>query len=195
MTQWRIAQLAAGEKTTKQLNFLCLNPDDRARVQATVASQQTAAVAADAATQIAPGAAPPVERPMIDPPPAAAGNLKVTIADMSDPIKLGEKTSYTIELTNERAVSDRDVVLTLELGEGLKVSGASGPSAVASSSPDGRLIELAPIAEIRPGEKLPAYKIEVTAVKPGKFKARISAKSARTTTPVTAEAETTVNMP
>jgi hypothetical protein len=161
-------------------------------VQATASSEQTAQAIAETVTQIAPGAAAPVERPMIDPPPAA-GNLKVTIADMSDPIKVGEKTTLLIEISNERMVADSDVVLTLELSDGLRVTGASGPSAVTNSLPNG--IEFAPVASIRPGEKLPAYKIEVTALKAGKQKSRITAKSARTTTAVSAEAETTVNMP
>jgi hypothetical protein len=130
---------------------------------------------------------------MIDPP--VTGNLKVSIADMSDPIKLGEKTSYVIEITNERNVADKDLVVTLELADGMQVSGASGPSAVLRSSPDGRTVELSPIAEVRPGEKLPSYRIEVTSLKAGKHKARVSVKSGRSPTGISAEADTTVNMP
>ena len=171
-TGWRVVQIAAGETVSRQLNCLCLNPDDRATVRATVASDQTAAKTAEFVTQIAPGAVSPVERPVAPMPPVeqpAAGNLKVTIADIADPIKLGEKTTFLIELTNDRAVSDKDVVITLQFTDGLKVLSATGPAGILSVSPDGTA-ELAPIKEIRAGEKLPAFKIEATGVKAGRQK-------------------------
>ncbi|MDX1947611.1 MAG: hypothetical protein SFU86_19590 [Pirellulaceae bacterium] len=195
-TEWQVAQLAPGETLTKQLNCLCLNPDDRASVRATVSSDQTGIKTAEFLTQISPGAAPAVERPVSPPPvavePPAAGNLKVTIADIGDPIRIGEKTTYLIEVTNERAVSDKEVIVTLQMTDGLKPVGATGPAGIASVGPDGTLV-LSPVNEIRAGEKL-SFKVEVSGAKAGKQKTRVTIKSTRTPEGVAAETDTTVNM-
>jgi hypothetical protein len=56
-------------------------------------------------------------------------------------------------------------------------------------------VELTPIAEIRAGEQVPDYKVEVEGTKAGRQKFRVIVKSTRTPTGITAEGETTVNMP
>jgi uncharacterized repeat protein (TIGR01451 family) len=56
-TRWRIAELSGGETTTWHLNCLCRDADEQgASVRATVSSQQTATVANQTATRIAPRA-------------------------------------------------------------------------------------------------------------------------------------------
>jgi uncharacterized repeat protein (TIGR01451 family) len=196
-TTWRIASLAGGESVRRQLNCVALNPDPRATVQASVTSDQNrTAEVGQTTTEIVAAAAPPV-RPGVQPVPEApvAGDLKVAVRDLADPIMLGAKTTYIIQVTNERAAADSDVTITLQLSEGLKLSGVTGPTAAANSSPDGRTIELTPVAEVRANEQLPDYKVEVEGVKAGKQKLQVIVKSARTPAGVTAEAETTVNMP
>lgn len=197
-TAWRIAQVEGGETITRQLNCVCLNPDDRATVQASVTSDQTRTPeTAQAVTQILAAAAAPPVRPGAPPPvePPAAGSLKVAVRDLADPIMFGAKTTYLIQLSNEGTVPDRDVVLTIQLSEGLKLTGITGPTTAASSTPDGRTIELVPIAEIRAGEQLPDYRLEVEGTKAGRQKLQVIVKSARSPAGVSAEAETTVNMP
>ena len=152
-TTWRVASLAGGESVRRQLNCRALNADPRATVKASVTSDQNrVAEIGQAVTEITAAAAPPVVpgvRPMPETP--VAGNLKVAVRDLADPIMFGAKTTYIIELSNERAAADRDVAITLQLSEGLKVTGISGPTGAANSTPDLRTVELTPVAEIRRG--------------------------------------------
>jgi uncharacterized repeat protein (TIGR01451 family) len=197
-TTWRVAQLAGGESIRRQLNCRALNADPRATVKASVTSDQNRiAEIGQTVTEITAAAAPPPVRPGVEPVPEApvAGNLKVVVRDLADPIMLGAKTTYLIQITNQRAAADHDVAITLQLSEGLKVTGIAGPTGAANSSPDGRTVELTPVAEIRANEQLPDYKVEVEGTKAGKQKLQVIVKSARTPAGVTAEAETTVNMP
>lgn len=56
-TRWRIARLEGGERVARQLNCLCLNPDEQgATVRATVSSQQTPSVSDSIQTVIGPPA-------------------------------------------------------------------------------------------------------------------------------------------
>ncbi|MCI0357239.1 MAG: hypothetical protein L0211_01980, partial [Planctomycetaceae bacterium] len=200
--RWRVAQVAAGAKVPKQFNCLCLNADEvPAAVTVTATSDQTrrAPVSAEARTTITPGAArPPVDpmgRPPVEP---TAGDLKVSIRELADPITVGGKTTYIVAITNDRQVSDRDVTLTLQLPDGMQFTRdtkALGPTGVVSVSPDGRTIEMNPIAELRPAEAPGAYQIEVLGTKPGKHRVRATVASVRSPAGVSVEAETTVNAP
>jgi uncharacterized repeat protein (TIGR01451 family) len=196
-TTWRIAQLAGGESIRRQLNCICQNPDPRALVKASVTSEQNrVADIGQTTTEIVAAAAPPV-RPGVEPMPEVpvAGDLKVAVRDLADPIMLGAKTTYVIQITNQRAATDRDVAITLQLSEGLKVVGIVGPTGFLRGTPDGRTVELTPVAEVRANEQLPDYKIEVEGTKAGQQEMQVIVKSARSPAGVAGEAETTVNMP
>ncbi|MEX2174565.1 MAG: hypothetical protein WD872_09395 [Pirellulaceae bacterium] len=198
-TRWSIAELAGGETIRRQLNLRGLNADESgAFVSASVVSDQTRVAPVSDVTQtiLTPGVArPPVPptttRPPADPP--VAGRLKVTIGDLFDPIMLGGKTTYIVTITNESTAADQEVMLSLQLADGLEFIRATGPTGVAASLPNG--IELAPIAEIRPGETLAPYRIEVSGLKAGTHAAQVQVTSSRLPTGATAQTDTTVNMP
>jgi hypothetical protein len=120
--------------------------------------------------------------------------LKVSVLDMADPIMLGSKTTYLLSVTNDRAVSDSAVAISITLSDGLKFVKLTGPTVAAATSPDGRKIDITPVAELRAGESLD-YRLEVEGSKAGRQKIGVSVKSSRTPTAVTGEQETTVNMP
>jgi hypothetical protein len=132
-------------------------------------------------------------RPPVSPP--AAGSLKVMVGDLFDPIMVGGKTTIVITLTNERTVADEDVAITVEVSEGLKITGGSGPTAIARVAPDGRSADITPVAEIGAGETLAAYKIDATGTAAGKQTVRVTVKSKLTAAGVSATSETTVNRP
>jgi uncharacterized repeat protein (TIGR01451 family) len=201
-TRWTLAQLGGGETVVRQLNCVCVRPDERATVQASVSSDQNrVAETALATTQIAaaPAAQPPprppgpmAPGPQLEPP--AAGSLKISVLDRADPIMVGGKTTYLVSVTNDRQVSDRDVTISLALSAGLKVTNVTGATGVAATSADRRQIDLTPLAELRAGETV-EYRVDAEGTAAGKQKIVVSAKSARGTTAVTGEQETTVNMP
>ena len=130
--------------------------------------------------------------PQLEPP--AAGSLKISVLDRADPIMVGGKTTYLVSVTNDRQVSDRDVTISLALSAGLKVTNVTGATGVAATSADRRQIDLTPLAELRAGETV-EYRVDAEGTAAGKQKIVVSAKSARGTTAVTGEQETTVNMP
>lgn len=196
-TRWTLPQLAGGETIVRQLNCACLASDERATVQASVSSDQNRiAETALTTTQIAAAAAAPAPAPAPGPAPEppAAGSLKVSVLDLADPIMLGGKTTYLLSVTNDRAVSDSAVAISIALSDGLKFVKLTGPTVAAATSPDGRKIDVTPVAELRAGESLD-YRLEVEGAKAGRQKIAVSVKSTRTTAAVTGEQETTVNMP
>ncbi len=201
---WRVPQIAAGATIRKQFNCLCLNPDERgASVTVTATSDQTrlAPVSSQATTIITPGATQPPVDPTRDPTgrapvePPAAGDLKISIRELADPIMVGGKTTYIVEILNDRQVSDRDVTLKLAIPDGMLFATSRGPTEIVGVSQDGRTVEMKPVAEIRAGEALAAYQVEVTGARPGKYKVRATVTSVRTPAGVSVEAETTVNAP
>jgi hypothetical protein len=62
-----------------------------------------------------------------------------------------------------------------------------GPTQVGRQSATSGDIEIAPVTEMRPGESLGAYRLEVKATKPGRQSLRVEARSARTPNGVTAD--------
>lgn len=209
MTRWRIAQLAGGETQTRRLNFVCRAPDQQgAIVRATVASDQSAAVANQAVTVILPpAAAPPPQLPpessapsqpgAIRPPPVAGpgtGNLRITASATANPIAAGGVTTFVINITNDRSQPDQNVALSVQaLDDGLtlRVAGTS-PTRVVGSSPTA--IDFDAIRELRGGEQFPQpYRIEVRGVRPGTHKLRVSVVSAANPSPNSIDAELVVN--
>jgi uncharacterized repeat protein (TIGR01451 family) len=205
---WQLAEINPGETVRLRVNCQALTADARALLKVSVQSRETVTKIEEYGTRIiarAPAAPPPPREapapelperpaPAIPAEPAAAGNLRVTIAETADPIQEGRNTTYLIVLRNERTVADRDVTLTLVASEGLKIVGIAGPTREVGVTPDGRQAELAPIAEMRAGEQLPAYRIEVQGTRPGRQRFRVLVQSARDTAGQTIEVETTVNM-
>jgi uncharacterized repeat protein (TIGR01451 family) len=195
---WQIAEIPAGQTVRRQLQLRGINPEETgAIVRATAVANETrqSPQSGEWRTVILPSAAaptPPVTTPPTTPAPAA-GNLKVSIRDLADPIMIGGKTTFEIEVQNDRAVSDQDVLVTLELSAGLKVTTGRGPTEILSVSPDGRTIEMRPVREIRAGETLAPYQIEASGTAAGPQQARVTVKSIRTPGGVTATVETTVN--
>jgi hypothetical protein len=197
---WRIGTVAGGATVRKQLNCRCLNPDEApATVRATVTSSETRATpqSAEARTVIIPGSAPPPVGPTTRPPvaPAGEGDLVVTIRELADPIMVGGKTTYIIEIKNDRKVSDQDVTLSVRLPDGLKIINSRGPTALSGVAELGRVAEMTPVTEIRAAETLAAYQVEVSGEKSGKYRVQATVTSTRSPAGVTAEAETTVNAP
>jgi hypothetical protein len=121
----------------------------------------------------------------------ADGALKLSLTSASVTAKTGQKLTYFLEVANDRAVSDRDLAIRIVLPEGLAFSKLSGRFAPKISD-DQRIIDIPPILEVRPREKLPAFQLEVVAKTPGKKTIHVEARCQRSPTAVTADLETTV---
>jgi hypothetical protein len=197
MTQWRVDEIGGGQIVRKQLNCRCAMADEAgALVQAAVTSREMQTAATGEARTIITGETAG-SRPPATPPstPPAAGDLKLTVGDLSDPIMLGGKTTIVVVVKNEQAVADENVAVTLQVSDGLKVEGGTGPTAIASVSADGRTVEFAPVTEVAPGETLPQFRIDATGAKVGKQAVRVTVRSKLSPAGTTADSDTTVNMP
>jgi uncharacterized repeat protein (TIGR01451 family) len=123
-----------------------------------------------------------------------SGNLKVTASLASTSLRQGATTTCDIRVVNDRTVSDQDVTIAVELtGEGVALSSTpvkSSPTPTVRAGAGG--LEFAPLRELRAGERLQPYRIEVHGLQPGRYKIRATVTSSRSPAPVAAEAELTV---
>jgi uncharacterized repeat protein (TIGR01451 family) len=99
--------------------------------------------------------------------------VEIAIDDLLDPVPVEGRAEYVIHVVNRGAVAARNVELSVETSEHLRIASASGtlPSRVA----DGRL-EFGPIASIAPGQTL-FCRIRADALKTGD--ARIEVRAIR----------------
>src|SRR5205085_9973683 len=106
---------------------------------------------------------------------------------------------YAASITNDRNMSDKNVVVTFILPEGVSVVSVAGPLGTPGTVEEGgRSVKFKPIAEMRAKESIPGAAtrtgvgIELKAERPGKYRVRVEVRSQRSPTAVTAEQETTV---
>jgi len=200
---WLSTDLEPGKTVRYQINYLCLKADATAVHQVTVTTKETGAVEKQLEMKIlladaVPTPEPPKQDPPDNPPetsdpplPAVEGNLVITVADQGDPIKVGQETTYLIIVKNDRAVSDKNMTLTIKIPEGLLLKKFTG-STRHRTSEDFRTIQINPVKEIRAGETLPPFRLQVVAQRAGKFQLLVQANSLRTAKAVEATEETTV---
>lgn len=196
---WDIPSLPAGETATRRIQCTCDPPIAQAEMAVRVTTGQGITAADSTSTAIQ---APPVV-PRNEPPPRndtappagpVSGTLKISMAETEDPIALGRKTTYIIELKNDRDVEDRNVEMTFHVPEGLEfdrfVSISAGLSINASD--DNRTIQVERISEMRPGGKR-MFRVEVIGRQAGRWPFRVEVRSLRSPDPIGVVNETVVN--
>ena len=187
---WVIPKLNVGEVKQFEVLCSCSQPVASATSRATVTCDQGITKMGDAtiAIRAAEGGATIVPGAPVTP----EGQLKLRIVELGDPIRVGEATNYELQIENDRTVSDYNVVLRVELPEGLKFVGLAGLVAGRKVSPDGRTIEVSPIKEIRRGETHPPFQLSATGVQIGDHTLRVSVTSQLSPQGVVAEETTSV---
>jgi uncharacterized repeat protein (TIGR01451 family) len=203
---WRVDRLAPGETVKREAQYECVREAAAAWCRVLAEAAGNVRDIKETHTRILPDVtkpARPKERPPIieEPegpagpiPQKVVGELKVSIADTDDPIAVKTATTYIVSIENGRNVSDRNVKLTVHLPAGMEFVNIRGPVGAQSRSEDGRTIELTPIAELRAGETLNPFRIEVRGIRIGKHTVRVTVDSFRSTRPVEGEEDTTVNI-
>ncbi len=194
---WTLPRLEPGSSVHREAKYRCLQATAAARVRVRVEAEPEVRASGETATEIQPGEAPPdlTAPPAGDDPEATvAGELRVSLADTHDPVRLDEITTYIVSIENVRDVSDRQVTMTIFLPAGLEYVRLRGPTPARQLSEDGRTIEVTPISELRPGERLNPFYIEVRGRQIGKHTVRVEVDSLRSARPVEATEDTTVTI-
>ncbi len=210
---WTIGSLAPG-KSIEPLTVLCdaVAPHNAAEVKVVIDTAQSRTNSKQITTAIRPTSAPGVapagpERPEVrnepEPPPPllpnSGGSLQVKVADTNDPIAVGGTTTYRIEIENTRQESDKNIYITYYLPAGARfvslLDDKGLPVDGQQVSPDKQTITMGkPIVEIRPREKLPPFRLQVEALRPGTLELRVEVRSVLSgDQPVIAKADTKVN--
>jgi uncharacterized repeat protein (TIGR01451 family) len=194
---WELGTMKPGDTQSRTVKCGSVSPDNRAEARVVFNCQEAISRTAIAGTEIVPNAertrtTTPAEPPPVTPAPAT-GELQVSIADTADPIPVGSATSYILTIKNDRAVSDRDVMVTFILPDGLQFRSfdSGGLGLTERTAPDGRTVAISAISELRPGETLRPLRLEVSAVKPGVLQLRVEVKSLRSAQPVVQDVQTT----
>lgn len=215
---WNVPRLQAGETIVRQVNGVVIGRHESAGVRFTVTGDPAIRDVSEVRTSIdrpapqigasnAPAGrvlSPPTRnvsatsqasRPsgLLLAPAAGDGALRVSTTPTSDRLAVGGSTTYEIAVQNDRRLSDKDVALVLTLSSGLQFVRLEGPTKVQKTSADGATIEIAPVTEMRPGERLATYRLEVKGTQAGEQMLRVEAYSARTPSGVAAEITTAVS--
>lgn len=202
---WVTPRLMPGEVIARQAGLDCVKDSASAwcrvfvETAENVRSVQEAKIAIEAAPAAKPPAGPREPPPKIQEPsePTAdkiVGELKVSIAGRQNPVVVNSQVSYIIIVQNGRNVADKNIRLTLVLPPGMDFVKLNGPVTARTSSADGRTIELEPVKEMRPGEMLNPFYLEVKATRIGKHIVKVRVDSHQSSAPVEADEDTTVNV-
>ena len=118
------------------------------------------------------------------------GTLQLSVNESSE-FRVGQEATYTIELKNDRAVSDSNISVTVRLPEGLQFVRFVSDSNLAIASRVDDVYEVDTIREIRPGG-VRTFRLIVSARQGGPQELGVEATSFRSPNPVTALRETQV---
>ncbi len=188
---WNEPRLEPGQSMERKLEFRCKSAAAQAEVRAIAAADNN--VRAQDQTTIVILAAGGTAAP---PPSPNAGKLEIKVHDVRDPVRIGQRTTYVIQVANRRSTSDRQVQIKIELSPTVTVESVESQLAVVDTSNDGRTLTLEPIKELRPNESLKEIRIEVTAKGPEtEASIRVEATSELERRPVVAVEKTTLVMP
>ncbi len=217
---WRFGTMAPGQSARIQVRYRCATAAPRACNTVTVTADQDvqlsdgACLEILAAAQATPPAEPPSSRqvtpirpetppqtapsqpkgePSQDQPSATSRDaLVMTVNELGDPIRAGDQVTYIVEITNDRTVSDRNIVLTVVLPEGTSQLTTVPPPLIRHTTGlDGRTVTFSAISEMRAGETV-TFRIGATLQRPGQATVRAELNSLRSSQSVTVQEETTV---
>ncbi len=121
---------------------------------------------------------------------AVPSGLRINVIDLTDPVPKGDKLTYKIIVSNDGALSERNVSLVATVPRGMipirvDTGGQSGQTII------GQIVRFDPVAEIRPGERR-EYRVLVQILEAGQATFRAEVTSNNLPQPLGAEATTDV---
>lgn len=175
--RWRLPELPVGTTTDYQVNFSGGQASADAQVVGTVDSEdrairimksvgipivQTGLPSAGVPTNPQPANPPPTlppTTPSTGIPAAPASDLLVSIEPVSRAARLNDQSDYIITVRNASAINQQQVVLMLQVPDGLQVTDVRGPAASSYQFDEaGRALTMDPIQTLRPQDQV-SYRV------------------------------------
>lgn len=178
---WTWPKLDVGEAVAFEMEGRGLRADPSAVSTATVTSIELPAQTAQATTQIVGdgGAIPPVNNPGVPAgPQAEAGAIKLDVTALDNPALVGRDIRYQITVRNDSVTADRNIVISIELPDGMKLKKFVGLADVKLPDRPGP-ITLPAIIEIRGKEQVRPIEMQVTVDRAGTVPVKVTARSER----------------
>jgi uncharacterized repeat protein (TIGR01451 family) len=117
--------------------------------------------------------------------------FRLEVVDVDDPIEVGAKTTYKIDVTNQGSLPGNAVRITATVPPQMRVIGANGPT-----KPDiqGQVVSFPPVDGLQPKQTL-HYTVDVEALRSGDVRFRVELRSATLSEPVIEEESTNIYSP
>jgi uncharacterized repeat protein (TIGR01451 family) len=183
---WRAGTLTAGQTVRRSIQLKCLQVTPRACNRVTVTARGMEPVAEESCFEIVAAAAAPAAESS-----PQAVPVSVTVAETTDPVRVGGTTTYQILVENKGTQSVYDVVISAKLSPELKLETIAGPVGT-----DGQVqadsVKFVPVRELRAGEAPLNFELHVTGIKAGAGTVDVEVTTRGGAQPVTATQETQV---
>jgi uncharacterized repeat protein (TIGR01451 family) len=114
--------------------------------------------------------------------------LRLEMIDLTDPVNVGDTTTYRIEVKNQGSAEDTNIQLTAELPQGMQYVEADGETEVTA---EGQMLRFEPIESLEPGDTV-AWEVQVRAEQSGNVRMRLNLESEFLTTAVVESESTTL---
>lgn len=168
---WNLGTLQPREQKIVQVTTRCVKMTPRALNVAIASADPGMQVQSEAAIEI-------------DGLPA----LRLECVDLRDPVEVGGRTIYKIDVTNQGTLPGDQVRIVATIPPQMRAVGGNGPT---QPVVDGQQVLFPPINDVQPGQKL-TYQIEVEALQPGDARFKVELFTGTSRDPVREEESTTV---
>jgi uncharacterized repeat protein (TIGR01451 family) len=171
---WHLGTLAPREQKAVQISTRCETMTERATLQASVAADAGVKASAEAALAI-----------------RGLPTYRLQVVDLKDPIQVGDRTTYKIDVTNQGSLVGKEVQITADVPPQLRILDVRGP---VQPKFQGQRITFPPV-EVLPPKQMLTYEVDVQALQPNDAHFHVELHSPDITDPVTVEESTTIYAP
>lgn len=184
---WNLGELKGGESRVVRVSTICRRMGDRILHRAIVVAEPM--TDAGAVTQVAGKIIQAEDRILLDVRGLPA--FRLNVQGERNPLAVGERTRYRIEVINQGTLRGKDVEIVATLPAEMKFINASGPSV---HTVENQRIVFAQRDGLQAKEKW-IYEIEAEAIKTGDARLKVDLRAATLSSPVSEEQSTTIFKP
>ena len=117
-----------------------------------------------------------------------SGKLSLTLRSNTGAMRVGQQSTFFLEITNGRNTAADEVVLEVIIPDGMTYTQFTLPRSELTFAPDGRSFKLEPIRTLRANDQPVQYRLTLTAAKAGQFELAANVTSRQTRAPESATA-------